>query len=175
MQPKRAVRLVQEIVILILPPLVIVRVPRIHVRGGSCRQEPPPACLAAEPAVPQRPVVDENDWRISRPAPRAPVRSTEQARPTAAVRATSEAGARAPNLFQRITGAFASPKAPTAAEVPAPAPRSAPENVVSVTPKMTPRPAPAQASINLDVTERTKAAREDDDLQIPAFLRRQAN
>jgi cell division protein FtsZ len=138
---------------------------------------PPVAAAPPQAAVPQRPVVDENDWRISRPAPRPPVRSTEQARPTAAVRATSEAGARAPNLFQRITGAFASPKAaaPAPAEAMASGPRSAPENVVSVTPKMAPRPAPAQASINLDVTERTKAARDDDDLQIPAFLRRQAN
>ena len=52
-----------------------------------------------------------------------------------------------------------------------------PENVVAVAPKPVPRPAPApaQASINLDVTERAKPARDDDDLQIPAFLRRQAN
>ena len=42
-------------------------------------------------------------------------------------------------------------------------------------PQAAPRPAPAQASINLDVTERAKPARDDDDLQIPAFLRRQAN
>ena len=32
-----------------------------------------------------------------------------------------------------------------------------------------------EASINLDVTERARPARDDDDLQIPAFLRRQAN
>jgi len=46
---------------------------------------------------------------------------------------------------------------------------------VAVAPKPAPRPAPAQPSMTLDVTERTKPAREDDDLQIPAFLRRQAN
>jgi cell division protein FtsZ len=88
---------------------------------------------------------------------------------------------RSPNLFQRITGAFAAPKpatptapaAPPAAEPPAA--RPAPENVVAVAPKPAARPAPAQASINLDVTERAKPARDDDDLQIPAFLRRQAN
>jgi cell division protein FtsZ len=88
---------------------------------------------------------------------------------------------RSPNLFQRITGAFAAPKpatatapaAPPAAEPPAA--RPAPENVVAVAPKAPARPAPAQASINLDVTERAKPARDDDDLQIPAFLRRQAN
>jgi cell division protein FtsZ len=62
---------------------------------------------------------------------------------------------------------------PAAAE-PVPT-RTAPENVVAVTPKPAPRPAPVQTSISLDVTERAKPARDDDDLQIPAFLRRQAN
>jgi cell division protein FtsZ len=125
------------------------------------------------PAVPQRPLVDENDWRVSRPAPKPPVRAAEPiARPVAA-RAGSES--RAPNLFQRITGAFAAPKPMVAAAAEPPAARPAPENVVAVAPKPVPRPAPAQASINLDVTERAKPARDDDDLQIPAFLRRQAN
>jgi cell division protein FtsZ len=53
-------------------------------------------------------------------------------------------------------------------------PAAVAENVVAVAPKAPPaRPAPVQA--NFDVTERAKPAREDDDLQIPAFLRRQAN
>ncbi len=88
---------------------------------------------------------------------------------------------RAPNLFQRITGAFSStPKGMTPAVMTAPtmeptvARPAAVENVVAVAPKApSPRPAPVQA--NFDVTERAKPAREDDDLQIPAFLRRQAN
>jgi cell division protein FtsZ len=142
----------------------------------------PPAPVAAAPApapaaAAQRPLVDENDWRVSRP--KVPVRTTEPvARPVAARPAVES---RSPNLFQRITGAFAAPKpatatapaAPPAAEPPAA--RPAPENVVAVAPKPAARPAPAQASINLDVTERAKPARDDDDLQIPAFLRRQAN
>jgi cell division protein FtsZ len=66
------------------------------------------------------------------------------------------------------------PVASPAAVEPAPT-RTAPENVIAVTPKPAPRPAPVQTSISLDVTERTKPARDDDDLQIPAFLRRQAN
>jgi cell division protein FtsZ len=96
---------------------------------------------------------------------------------------------RAPNLFQRITGAFAAPKPATQAAVaasPTPAPAAAPaeppvarpaiENVVAVAPKAAPtRPQPVQTSISLEVNERAKPAREDDDLQIPAFLRRQAN
>src|SRR5262245_2062788 len=137
----------------------------------------PPAPVAVAPAAPQRPLVDENDWRVSRPAARPAVRAGEPvARPVAA-RPASES--RSPNLFQRITGAFASPKPLTpAASAPAPAelPARAAENVVPVAPKQQPtRPAPVQTSISLDVTERAKPARDDDDLQIPAFLRRQAN
>ncbi len=131
------------------------------------------AAPAAPAVAPQRPLVDENDWRVSRPAAKPAVRMSEPvARPVAARAGES----RAPNLFQRITGAFAAPK-PMAPAAPAemPAARPAPENVVAVAPKPVPRPAPAQASINLDVTERAKPARDDDDLQIPAFLRRQAN
>ena len=87
---------------------------------------------------------------------------------------------RAPNLFQRITGAFSAPKPTTAAGAaaaePAVARPAAPENVVAVAPKApVSRPAPVQTSISLDVTERAKPARDDDDLQSPAFLRRQAN
>jgi len=52
-------------------------------------------------------------------------------------------------------------------------PAAAAENIVPVAAKAPVRQAPIQA--NLDVTERAKPAREDDDLQIPAFLRRQAN
>ena len=139
---------------------------------------PTPAPVAAAPApVPQRPLVDENDWRVSRPAAKAPVRAEPVARPVAA---RSAGESRAPNLFQRITGAFSTSK-PAAAAAPAapvepPVGRPAAENVVAVAPKAPPaRPAPVQTSISLDVTERAKPARDDDDLQIPAFLRRQAN
>jgi cell division protein FtsZ len=44
---------------------------------------------------------------------------------------------------------------------------------VPVPPKPVPRQMATQPS--LDVTERAKPPRDDDDLQIPAFLRRQAN
>ena len=140
-----------------------------------------PVAPAPAPApAPQRPLVDENDWRVSRPSTaKAPVRAEPVARPTVARPATDN---RAPNLFQRITGAFSAPKPATTAAAPAepqvarPAPAPAPENVVAVAPKApVSRPAPVQTSISLDVTERAKPARDDDDLQIPAFLRRQAN
>jgi cell division protein FtsZ len=137
---------------------------------------PPPIAAAAPAAVapPQRPLVDENDWRVSRPPLKPAVRASEAVTRPVAARPASES--RAPNLFQRITGAFASPKmpAPVAQPAPEPAPRAA-ENVVPVAAKSAARPAPVQTSISLDVTERSKPARDDDDLQIPAFLRRQAN
>ena len=143
---------------------------------------PPPPVPVAPPApvaAAQRPLVDENDWRVNRPAPKAPARADAAARPMAARPAVES---RAPNLFQRITGAFASAKpatpsvavsAPVAAEPPAA--RNVAENVVPVAQKPAGRPAPVQTSISLEVTERAKPARDDDDLQIPAFLRRQAN
>ena len=149
--------------------------------GGAAARRSAPA------PVPHKPLVDETDWRVSRPAARPAVRATEPiARPLAARPVAAES--RAPNLFQRITGAFATPKAgdsggrgtdarPSHARraVEPALTRTAPENVVAVAPKPAPRPAPVQTSISLDVTERAKPARDDDDLQIPAFLRRQAN
>ncbi|MDI1284876.1 MAG: cell division protein FtsZ [Reyranella sp.] len=132
----------------------------------------PVAAPAAAPAL-QKPLVDENDWRVSRPAMKPAVRAPEAATRPMAARAAGDS--RSPNLFQRITGAFSAPK-PLAAAAPAEPPaRAAPENVVAVAPKPVVRAAPVQTSISLDVTERTKPARDDDDLQIPAFLRRQAN
>ena len=138
----------------------------------------PAPVQAPAPAAPQRPLVDENDWRISRPSTtKTPVRAEHVTRPMAARPAADN---RAPNLFQRITGAFSAPK-PTPATGAAPvepvaARPAAPENVVAVAPKApVARPAPVQTSISLEVTERAKPARDDDDLQIPAFLRRQAN
>ena len=133
-------------------------------------------------------MVGEDDWRVSRPAMRPAVRAAEPGTRPAVARAVASES-RTPNLFQRITGAFATakptaPSAPTHPMAHAPvhpqapvhaepaAPRVAVENVVPA-PKPVVRPAPVQTSI--DVTERAKPARDDDDLQIPAFLRRQAN
>jgi cell division protein FtsZ len=143
---------------------------------------PAPAPAAAAPAptptpAPQhKPMVGEDDWRVTRPSPplRPAVRSTEHGQRAAGPRAVASEN-RVPNLFQRITGAFATakPAAPAApAHVEPTTSRPASENVVAA-PKPVIRPAPVQTSI--DVTERAKPARDDDDLQIPAFLRRQAN
>jgi len=145
----------------------------------------PPAAPMVAPATPPKSLVDEHDWRVSRPAMRPAVRATEPASRPGIARPVA-ADNRAPNLFQRITGAFAPPKgAPAqavAGPVPAvpavaepvamPSPRAAAEPVAAA-PRPVVRTAPVQTSI--DVTERAKPTREDDDLQIPAFLRRQAN
>ena len=154
----------------------------------------PVSVAAAAPmqpaAAPHKPLVDETDWRVTRPAIRPAVRATEPvARPAAMRPAATAAESRSPNLFQRITGAFAAPKGltpvvatsaatvtvPAAMPEPAPAPRPVPESIAAVAPKAAPRPAPVQTSISLDPADRAKPARDDDDLQIPAFLRRQAN
>jgi cell division protein FtsZ len=123
-------------------------------------------------------MVDEGDWRVSRTPMRPAVRAAEPAAARGPIARPVGAESRTPNLFQRITGAFATPKpaAPAggmpAAVVETPVPRAVPENVVAA-PRPAMRPAPVQTSI--DVTERAKPVRDDDDLQIPAFLRRQAN
>ncbi|MEI6203154.1 MAG: cell division protein FtsZ, partial [Enhydrobacter sp.] len=87
--------------------------------------------IAAAPAAPmqpvvapQKPLVDETDWRVTRPAIRPAVRATEPvARPAAMRPAATAAESRSPNLFQRITGAFAAPKGltPVVASAAAPA------------------------------------------------------
>jgi len=136
-----------------------------------------PVIVAPAPApapAPHKPLVDETDWRVTRPAAKPAIRATEPAaRPAAPRPVASES--RAPSLFQRITGAFAQPKAavPTAEAAPM---HAAPAAEVAAKPvPIRPAAPPAQATIGLDVTERAKPARDDDDLQIPAFLRRQAN
>ncbi len=156
------------------PAFVAAPAPVVAAPAAPVAASAPAPAPAAPPA--QKPLVDENDWRVSRPAMKPAVRATEP--PARPVAARPAGDSRAPNLFQRITGAFSAPKpavAAPAAPAEPPALRAAPENVVPVAPKPVVRAAPVQTSISLDVTERTKPARDDDDLQIPAFLRRQAN
>lgn len=88
-----------------------------------------------------------------------------------------------PNLLQRITGAARDvrPEMP-AARVTPPAARTTPEQPVSAskpekTEESAPQPAPQQARLSgVDPDDRLKTSQSDDDLlEIPAFLRRQAN
>lgn len=167
-----------EAPVMVAPPVEVAPVAPAPMPAPAPVAVAPAPVQAPAPAAPQRPLVDENDWRVSRPSTaKAPVRAEPVTRPTAARPATDS---RAPNLFQRITGAFSAPKPAPATGAAQPEPvasrPAAAENVVAVAPKApVSRPAPVQTSISLDVTERAKPARDDDDLQIPAFLRRQAN
>jgi len=90
---------------------------------------------------------------------------------------------RGPNLFQRITGAAreSRPEMP-APRVTPPAARTAPEQPASTSQpekprEIAPQPAPQQAQLSgVDPEDRLKTSQSDDDLlEIPAFLRRQAN
>jgi cell division protein FtsZ len=90
-----------------------------------------------------------------------------------------DARRKGPNLFQRITGAArdAKPEIP-AARVNPPAARTAPEQpAIASTPDKREETAPQQARLSgVDPDDRLKTSQSDDDLlEIPAFLRRQAN
>jgi cell division protein FtsZ len=96
---------------------------------------------------------------------------------------TDDSRRKGPNLFQRITGAArdSRPEMP-AARVTPPAARTAPEQPVSASQSEkpqapAPQPAPQQARLSgVDPEDRLKTSQSDDDLlEIPAFLRRQAN
>ncbi len=123
--------------------------------------------------------------RVEAELPLAPAASTQRAasppaRPVAIARPAETAkpvvrydpmANRGPSLFQKVTGfmgagratAPAAPEAPRAAE---PAPPAMTKPVI----------AQIQPTLGgLDAKDRGKPGREEDDLQIPAFLRRQAN
>ncbi len=128
--------------------------PVVSVRPAEPRKEAPQPVMAPRPAAPAaRPVPQPP----RAPAPAAPAAQGEQRRP--------------PTLFERVIGTArrtaGHDEAPAAPVQPAPAPRAA-----------APAPQqPAQTRLAVDRDDRapTSAAREDDLLDIPAFLRRQAN
>jgi cell division protein FtsZ len=83
---------------------------------------------------------------------------------------------RGPNLFQRITGASRDTKSEAAK--PATTPNSAPaQPVAEAKPEKPQETAPQQARLSgVDPDDRVQTSQSDDDLlEIPAFLRRQAN
>jgi cell division protein FtsZ len=134
---------------------------------------PPPAAAVAPPPAHAMPAAavsspSQHDWRLSQ-------RPTT--RPASAVRA--EAAARSPNIFQRITGLVGGGRPATSAPPPAPVIEPVMTRPVEAPPAPTPlRPvasSPQPKIAGLDPADRAKPARDEDDLQIPAFLRRQAN
>jgi len=143
----------------------IVPLPAAASAAAPIAASAPPPVMATAPVA--KPLVGEHDWRItSRPAapPKGmPIRVEPMSRPSPAKAAPSE---KSPSLFQRFTGAFGSkPGRPeTARQQELPTPIAAPVQLASAAPAR----AAAEPAIKL-------ASREEEDLSIPAFLRRQAN
>ncbi|TXL73551.1 cell division protein FtsZ [Vineibacter terrae] len=158
-------------------PMAAAPAPAPH-HEGELPLVQPAAAVAAAPAVaavpPAARAPSQHDWRLS-------TRPTPVSRPAAAAAATAASrseAARSPNIFQRITGLVGGGRPP------GPAAALQVEPVIGTRPADPPAPAPtplrpvasAQPKIaGLDSADRAKAARDEDDLQIPAFLRRQAN
>lgn len=133
-----------------------------------------PASTVPAGAVPAAAVRSgsSHDWRLTqRPS----------ARPSVPPR--HEAAARSPNIFQRITGLVGGGTRPTGPGAPEPVEPVIAARVIEAPPaapvaptQLRPVATSAQPKIaGLDPTDRVKASRDEDDLQIPAFLRRQAN
>jgi cell division protein FtsZ len=134
--------------------------------AAAAAAPPPPAAQAMPAAAVASP--SQHDWRLSqRPATRpAP--------------AAARADARSPNIFQRITGLVGGGRPATPA-APPPAPVIEPTLTRPADPPLAPTPlrpvasSPQPKIAGLDPADRAKPSRDEDDLQIPAFLRRQAN
>jgi cell division protein FtsZ len=164
---------------------------------------PEPAAKRVEPSfIAPRPVEPALPPRMSNPPAARPTNAFAEADMVNAPPQAREPRRRLPSLFERVTGtgraraaaepapAAAAPAprpAPVAATVrPAPvAPAPAPAPAAAATPAAAPTPAPAPAAQaapvqqrlgGLDPADRLMTSRAEDDLlDIPAFLRRQAN
>ncbi len=142
----------------------------------------PPAMEARQQPMMAQPVVQPNAAPSINLSARQPMeqRPMEQREPTVTAQAlqspmTASAPAdtrkKAPTLFEKMTSRFAGQgktAMPTRDAVPA--------GVQRPEPRVTRPEAPVQPSLNLDPTERlTQIRHEEETLDIPAFLRRQAN
>jgi len=142
--------------------------PRAEARGESAAADPAlPTAAAAETAA-----VRGGAFIAPRPVDPGPARPTQVAPPAVAAAASApgrEAPARpkgrVPSLIERVTGVGRARPAPPPTPV---APRPA------VPPVPPPRPAQPRLA-PLDPEQRPAQSKEDDLLDIPAFLRRQAN
>jgi len=151
---------------------------------------PAAPAVAEAPARPEPRLVAKNDAFMP-PPPVDPKATTETPSASDPFKeadlvnggSSDDSRRRGPNLFQRITGAAreSRPEMP-APRVTPPASRTAPEQPASASqpekPRETaPQPAPKQARLSgVDPEDRLKTSQSDDDLlEIPAFLRRQAN
>ena len=143
--------------------------PQADARKQSPGEPAPPAAQAAESAA-----VKSGAFIAPRPADAGPARPVPLVQSAGAQPAVAPAGStprgdaqprpkgRMPSLIERVTGVGR-------ARPPAPAPDHAPRPAAAPARPAQPRLAP------LDPEERTGTSKEDDLLDIPAFLRRQAN
>src|SRR5205823_3464104 len=136
--------------------------PRSEPRPESTPEPVPAAAAAAESAA-----LRSGGFVAPRPveaAPARPVPIAQPAVPAAPDAPPPRARGRVPSLIERMTGVGrARPTAPPPRTPPQPQP--APAAVRAAPPRLTP----------LEPEERPGASKEDDLLDIPAFLRRQAN
>jgi cell division protein FtsZ len=146
---------------------------------GEARAESPQAAPAAEAAesaalrsdafIAPKPV----DPGVSRQVPLA-----HPAVPAPSADAAARPRSRGPSLIERVTGVgrtrVMQPAAPALASAPTPMPAPAPRPVAPPSAATAPRPVQPRLA-PLEPEERTGNSKEDDLLDIPAFLRRQAN
>ncbi|HLY47291.1 MAG TPA: cell division protein FtsZ [Stellaceae bacterium] len=147
-------------------------------RGDAAAEPLPPVAEAAEEAA-----VKSGAFIAPRPVESGPARPLPVAPPAVTAARDARPKGRVPSLIERVTGVGRARPTPPAAPPPA-APRPA-----AAAPAQPPRPAaqhpappaaPAQPAQQprlapLEPDERLAASKEDELLDIPAFLRRQAN
>jgi cell division protein FtsZ len=178
-------------------PAATVRSPVQEVLAGDWRTAAPPAPMPRAPEIVRQPMPVAPTIPAARPAAFAPpparpapmpsVASALIAQPMpapqpAVAQAAQPAVARGPSLFQRMTGVASRATAAAVAQpLPQPEPVAPPQPVVAP-PVETAKPAEPKMRTRqptlggLDPTDRLNSARaEEDMLDIPAFLRRQAN
>jgi len=144
--------------------------PRAEARIEMPAETPPPAVEAAESAA-----VRSGGFIAPKPVDPGPPRQVPLAHPAVQSPAPDPARqrSRGPSLIERVTGVGRRPTMPSAPVAPTPPPVAAPRPVAP--PPQPARPAQQPRLTQLEPEERTGNNKEDDLLDIPAFLRRQAN
>ena len=132
--------------------------------------EAPPAAEAAESAA-----VRSGAFIAPRPVDPGTPRQVPLTHPAVQAPAADPARqrGRGPSLIERVTGVGRRATPPAAAPAPVPTPAAAPRP--AALPPQPSRPAQQPRLAPLEPDERTGNSKEDDLLDIPAFLRRQAN
>jgi cell division protein FtsZ len=144
---------------------------RSETRPEAVSESAPPAAQAAETAAMRggafmapRPVDPGTPRQVPLAHPAVPSPAAEPTRPTR----------RGPSLIERVTGVGRARATPPVA-APAPQRPAAPAPAPTAAPAQTPARPVQQRLGSLEPEERTGNSKEDDLLDIPAFLRRQAN